>query len=194
MIVIAWKTDDVEVVGTARVDLGERHKTRPIVVAKAVMWSRKDSDKDLASAEAYAKNPPTTTYPTYDYRVFVYPATERDPLERARRDVLRDPPKSVVTTPKPHRRSSRPSRPSKYEPGQVLYCAYPDEVVRVEYVHAGSDETVNYRVKPRESGSHTVRSALGQWTTTSSLLFSDPLAAATKAAQLAQALVDEDRR
>jgi hypothetical protein len=93
VIVIAWKTDDFEVVGTARVDLGERHKTRPIVVAKAVMWSRKDSDKDLASAEAYAKNPPPTTYPTYDYRVFVYPATERDPLERARRDVLRDPPK-----------------------------------------------------------------------------------------------------
>ena len=80
-----------------------------------------------------------------------------------------------------------------YMPGQTLYVAYPNEVVRVEYVRAGSDDTVNYKVKPIERDSHVVRSALGQWTTGSSLLFKDPLAAAAKSAQLAQQLIDEDR-
>jgi hypothetical protein len=95
-VVVAWRSDSSEAVDPhlTRVDLGERHKLRPIIEGKAVMWARHGNAHDISKAEAYAhsetvkaENDPWRT--GYDYRVFVYPTTEKDPLGRARREIVK---------------------------------------------------------------------------------------------------------
>jgi|GEM_PF-3921163 len=96
-IVVAWKVDSSEIVDPhrTRVDLGESYKTRPKVESQAAMWVRSGTAVDVEKAEVYArreaasaaKDPRSAT--GYGHRVFVYPATEKDPLGRARKEVLR---------------------------------------------------------------------------------------------------------
>ena len=85
-IVLAKIYDDFEVTQRGRVDLGERHKTRDLKVARALMWKKKVTPANLAAevakAEAFARSE--------DYRVYVYPSSDRDSLNHAKRDLLRD--------------------------------------------------------------------------------------------------------
>jgi hypothetical protein len=48
--------------------------------AKAAMWLRQGSESDLAKAHEYAKR--------NGYSVFAYPTKEKDPLAKARKEVL----------------------------------------------------------------------------------------------------------
>jgi hypothetical protein len=68
-----------------RIDLGERHKFKEVPVGQALTWrhpgSRESEDPaDFERAEKWARE--------NGYRVFVYPKEERDPLARARREVI----------------------------------------------------------------------------------------------------------
>lgn len=84
-IVLSRLLDDFEIVGKARIDAGESHKTRDIKVARALVWRRNVKDHalpaELLKAQEAAKDG--------GYSVFVYPSTERDPLNRAKRDLLK---------------------------------------------------------------------------------------------------------
>lgn len=80
-VVVAWTTDEVEVAQQRRTDLGERPILRDVKVPHAVMWLRRGGPTDIEKAETYARQE--------GYRVFTYPTSERDPLGRAKRDVLR---------------------------------------------------------------------------------------------------------
>lgn len=79
-IVIAWTEDDVEIVKQGRVDLGERHTTRPIKVARSCMWVNRGNATDLAKAHVYAAKE--------GHRVFTYPTSERDPRGLAESAIL----------------------------------------------------------------------------------------------------------
>lgn len=83
-IVLSKLYDDFEIVQRGRVDLGERHKTREVKVARALMWKKgvkpNALPKELVKAEAFAK--------TEGYTVFVYPSDDRDVLNHAKRDLL----------------------------------------------------------------------------------------------------------
>lgn len=85
-IVIAWTDTEM------RYD-HEQRATKPTRVAKTAMWLNRGSAADYEKARAYvagenekrARSGDRTQGPM---RVFVYPTTERDPLGRAKRDVL----------------------------------------------------------------------------------------------------------
>lgn len=83
-IVIAWAETESQVdpsAPMARRDLGERPKLMEVAISKAAMWANDGTKSDIAKARAYASR--------QGYRVFVYPASEVNPLGRARRDVLK---------------------------------------------------------------------------------------------------------
>lgn len=96
-IVVAWISDDVKAVDPhlARVDLGERPKFRDVQVGKAVMWAHAGKEADVEKAQQWAQKEREDAardprYATgHSHRVFVYPSTEKDPLGRARREVLK---------------------------------------------------------------------------------------------------------
>ena len=83
-IVLSRIEDDFEVVARGRVDIGERHKTREVKVGKALIWRKGVPEsklaKELTKAEECAK--------ADGYEVFAYPSTEKDPLNRAKRELL----------------------------------------------------------------------------------------------------------
>lgn len=83
-IVLAWVVEDFEVVGERRTDLGERPKLRQVDVAKTVMWLNRGSDEDVKKAKAYAAKELN-----YEIVVLTYPTAEKDPLGRAKKDVLK---------------------------------------------------------------------------------------------------------
>ena len=80
-IVLARTEEDYEVVRPGQSDIGIPAKTRVVLVPKALMWLRKGTSADVAKAEAHARSE--------GWKVFVYPTSERDPLGRAKKDVLR---------------------------------------------------------------------------------------------------------
>lgn len=93
-IVIAWTEPEAEIEREGRVDLGERHKFLYVLRGRAAMWRNEGTEEDVHKAEQYAARenaqlidgvPRGDT--TQRMRVFVYPTTEKEPLERARRDV-----------------------------------------------------------------------------------------------------------
>lgn len=99
-IVIAWADTDAVIAKEGRVDLGERHQFRTVIVGKACMWLNDGTDRDVVFATAYAAGqneeddyqdgqyvPRATT--VRKMRVFTYPTTEKDPLGRAKRDVVK---------------------------------------------------------------------------------------------------------
>lgn len=85
-IVLAWVLEDFEVVRERRADLGERPITRRVLVPKAAVWLKRGSAADVLRAQTYADKETG-----YKIRVFTYPTNERDPLGRAKREVLGKP-------------------------------------------------------------------------------------------------------
>ena len=79
-IVSAWTEESVEILPGARVDLGERPKTRPVRIAKAAMWVNDGDAEDLDSAKRYAAS--------QGYGVVTFEG-EADPLGAAKAAVLR---------------------------------------------------------------------------------------------------------
>lgn len=80
-IVLAKLVDDFAVVKPGQPDIG-----RPAVLAEtkravACMWKLGGTEKDLEAARKFA--------PTEGYTVFVYPISERKPLERAKADIAK---------------------------------------------------------------------------------------------------------
>ena len=61
-------------------DLGVAPKMRKIVVPHAAMWMNRGGPSDVEKAKKYAEKE--------GHRVFLYPTSEKDPLGRARKDVL----------------------------------------------------------------------------------------------------------
>lgn len=84
-IVLAWTTEEPRLEREGRIDIGERHTFKMVRVPKAVMWLNRGSEKDLATAILYAAQQSTPQQP---HHVFTYPTSERDPLGRAKKDVL----------------------------------------------------------------------------------------------------------
>lgn len=85
-IVVAWTEDTQEIAPGQRPwrhDLGERPKLVQAKKAHAAMWRNRGGRADIDKAHAYSRkeNPDTG-------KVYVYPVTEKDPLGRARRDIL----------------------------------------------------------------------------------------------------------
>lgn len=96
-IVLAWTDHVQEVVREGRVDLGERHRFREVTVGKSAMWLNRGSAEDLAKACAYATKEQERVARESDsigtsrsvYDVFVYPIGTKDPLGKARKDILK---------------------------------------------------------------------------------------------------------
>jgi len=86
-IVLARVVDDFEVVQRGRVDLGERHKTRDLKVARALMW--KKGVKPEALDAAMAKAATFARESGEGYVPFAYPSSDRDVLNHAKRDLLK---------------------------------------------------------------------------------------------------------
>ena len=75
---------DFEIIRQGRIDLGERHATRDVNVARVLCWRNSvpaaKLDTELAKAAAFAA--------AEGYTVHVYPMSERDPIARAKQDAL----------------------------------------------------------------------------------------------------------
>ena len=80
-IVLATTEEVTVVVRARRTDLGERPDMRTELVAKAATWLLAGDATDVKKAKAYAAQA--------GWKVFTYPTSEKDPLGRARADVLR---------------------------------------------------------------------------------------------------------
>jgi hypothetical protein len=83
-IVLAWTEVGAEVVRQRRVDLGESPIMREVIIPHAAVWLNKGTLLDVAKAQAYAARETDKAI-----RVLTYPTTERDPLGRAKADVLK---------------------------------------------------------------------------------------------------------
>ncbi len=85
-IVVAWTTDAVEIDPKQKAwrhDLGARPKMSDVKEARAAIWLNKGTQADLVKATTWV----TKGYPGSG-RVFVYPTTEKDPLGRARKEII----------------------------------------------------------------------------------------------------------
>lgn len=95
-IIVTWLVDDVEFIGPeARVDLGERRRTRAIKRGEAVLWKASGSETDVKKAWDFAKSQGP------DYDVFTYPASSSDSAvakwkAKARTDALLGTKKNVT--------------------------------------------------------------------------------------------------
>lgn len=83
-IVLAWIVEDFKVVRERRRDLGERPEMEAILVPKAVVWLNAGTDEDVEKAKVYAAKETD-----YQIAVFAYPTSEREPIERAKVDVMK---------------------------------------------------------------------------------------------------------
>lgn len=83
-IVLAWVVEDFEVVRERRRDLGERPELKTIYVPRTVMWLNSGTEADVKKATDYA-----TKEKDHKVLVFTYPKSERDPLGRAKKDVMK---------------------------------------------------------------------------------------------------------
>ncbi len=84
-IVLARPDTDIVVTQEGRRDLGERSKFREVPIARASVWygpkSTESADPaSVVKAREYASRE--------GYEVFTYPSSERDPLGRAKRELL----------------------------------------------------------------------------------------------------------
>jgi|HubBroStandDraft_2_1064218.scaffolds.fasta_scaffold244596_2 hypothetical protein len=105
-IVIAWTEEEQEIAPGQkpwRHDLGERPKLVDVKKPRAVVWLNDGSDADAVKAREYVKK----EHPVVG-RVFLYPTTERDPLGKARREIMET-------------WSTAPGRKHKHKPG--VACA-----------------------------------------------------------------------
>lgn len=79
-IVIAWLDDEQVLVKAGRVDIGEMHKFKTAAKPMACVWVNKGNESDLIKARAYAQSE--------GRKVLTY-ENERNPLEAAKRDILK---------------------------------------------------------------------------------------------------------
>lgn len=80
-IVIAWPDETMELVDPGAPDIGRSAKFTARPIGKAAMWLRRGTPADLEKARAYCATEPGR-------RAYSYPISERDPLGRARREVI----------------------------------------------------------------------------------------------------------
>lgn len=93
--VVYARVDEEHVVERERrTDLGERPIMRVVPVGRAGMWGNKVPEgklpEVLAKAQAYGD--------AEGWRIFVYPSSEKDPLGRARREVVANAPSMAPGT------------------------------------------------------------------------------------------------
>jgi hypothetical protein len=83
MIVIAWLNEEQEFDGEPYAkDLGARSGLRTVLRPVACVWSRSDLNKQLSAAKEHLRKERP------DGAIFVYPSSERDPLGRAKSEIL----------------------------------------------------------------------------------------------------------
>ena len=80
-IVLAWLDEDCVMVQAGQPDIGRPHKFKVVPKPMACMWLNKGTEADLAKAKAYAER---------DGRTVLCYENEKEPLQRARKDVIRD--------------------------------------------------------------------------------------------------------
>lgn len=80
-IVLARIEIEQKIVRHGRIDLGERHALADVPVPVAIRWLQSGSKADIRAAEAYAA--------ANGCKVFTYPTTEPNPLDRARDDIMK---------------------------------------------------------------------------------------------------------
>lgn len=80
---LAWVVPDFEVVKQRRSDLGERPEMKEVKIPKAAVWLKRGTKADIEKAKAYAEKETD-----YKIAVLMYPTSERDPIGKAKRDVL----------------------------------------------------------------------------------------------------------
>ena len=78
-IVLAWVDEDFVLVEEGQPDIGRPHKFRSVPKPLAAMWLNNGTPADIVKAQKYAETDGRT--------VFVYEG-EKDPLGRARREIL----------------------------------------------------------------------------------------------------------
>jgi hypothetical protein len=79
-IVLAWLDEDCVMVQEGQRDIGRQHKFKTVPKPMACMWLNKGTAADLVKAQAYAAKDGRT--------VFRY-EREKEPLQRARADILK---------------------------------------------------------------------------------------------------------
>lgn len=83
-IVVAWTTKEMEHDGRPfAMDLGARPRMVEVTKAHACVWLNRGRERDIETARAYIASHEAETG-----RVFVYPTSEKDPLGRARREIM----------------------------------------------------------------------------------------------------------
>jgi hypothetical protein len=84
-IVLAWVVSDFIVTKLGQSDIGIPAKLAPVRVAKAAVWKSRGSIEDVYKARAHAAQQTDE-----HVSVYCYPVTEKNPLDRAKKDALRD--------------------------------------------------------------------------------------------------------
>ncbi len=85
-IVVAWTVEEHVYDGKPyAADMGQRPGMRVERQGRAAVWLRQGTKADVRKAKEYAAKESGAERTMH---VFVYPTTEQEPLERARRDVL----------------------------------------------------------------------------------------------------------
>lgn len=139
-IVIAFVTVDMEPAQkTWRHDLGERPKMKEVLVAKAAMWLREGDEDDMRKALRHAEQ--------NDGTVHVFPLSESDPLEKARKEAL--------AIAKKARAAQEVPVEKRKSAGHILFGK------EVEYFRVGNDVYVGQRHNPLADANGTRRH--GRW-------------------------------
>ncbi len=80
-IVLARIEIEQKIVKHRRIDLGERHTLADVQVPVVIRWLQSGGKADIRAAKTYAA--------ANGYKVFTYPTTEPNPLDRARDDIMK---------------------------------------------------------------------------------------------------------
>ena len=138
IITIAWPDEESVLEDPTRhvaVDFGERHKFKSVQIAKSLCWALKGDEIELAKAHKYAASlePPGT--------VFTYPPATKDPLAKARQDLL-DSLKPVVIAKSPRKPRAKKRQIDTREMG---YDPSTGEDVRINPGYAAAPENFSAR-------------------------------------------------
>lgn len=90
-IVIAWTETSSRPIRERRTDLGERPVMEDFEQPFSVMWLGEGDEDDVERARNYADEMRENDHYKNKVKVFTYPVSERDPLERARCEILGKP-------------------------------------------------------------------------------------------------------
>jgi len=81
-IVLARIETDQVIVKQGRIDIGERHTFAEVPKPVSLMWLNEGTVSDVVAAKRFASKE--------GYSVFTYPVTESQPLQRARKDIMKE--------------------------------------------------------------------------------------------------------